>query len=246
MVNEGVSRIVVNAIARAEGKDPSSYSVSEIMSRMEALKANSAKIKESNEEIEFNTKYEIAVKALNIPARYKDASISDFPSNPMIDRLVKGKDGLIMSMNGNGKTHLTWALAKEWIKANSKTKIVNIKGVRLLSDIKSVSGDWYEYIEDKYGMVDHLVIDEIDKVNGTETDWSLLTYLIDFRYEWLRQTIVIGNFKTPADIMSIIGQSSYSRITESGNAIIKMDGLGDHRRKETGTSPVSFLHDNPV
>ena len=142
--------------------------------------------------------------------------------------LRSGSSGVIVGGNGVGKTHMSWALAKDWKRSNPRCSVAIVNAINLLGCIKSISGDWYTEIEDRFGMADHLVIDEIDKVFATDADRLLLFDLINFRYSWARQTIVMGNCDKDR-LIDIVGQSSYSRLSGTGCVSRNLIG-GDKRR----------------
>lgn len=165
---------------------------------------------------------------LAVPTLYKDAEISDFKDTEWMRALRSGSSGVIVGGNGVGKTHMSWALAKDWKRSNPRCSVAIVNAINLLGCIKSISGDWYTEIEDRFGMADHLVIDEIDKVFATDADRLLLFDLINFRYSWARQTIVMGNCDKDR-LIDIVGQSSYSRLSGSGCVSRNLIG-GDKRR----------------
>lgn len=165
-----------------------------------------------------------------IPKRYREADIEKDFHSPFVMKLFNGQSGVVIGGNGIGKTRLAWALAAAWKKQKpfSEAAII-VKGAELLSEVKAIDGDWYRYIRDTYGRNEHLFIDEIDKIKGSEADWMLLTYLIDFRYEWMKQTVVMGNC-TKDEAIKLLGQSSYSRLAGDGAEAYHL--VGTDRRKE--------------
>lgn len=165
---------------------------------------------------------------LAVPTLYKDAEITDFKDTDWMRALRSGSSGVIVGGNGVGKTHMSWALAKDWKRTNPRCSVAIVNAINLLGCIKSISGDWYTEIEDRFGMADHLVIDEIDKVFATDADRLLLFDLINFRYSWARQTIVMGNCDKDR-LIDIVGQSSYSRLSGTGCVSRNLIG-GDKRR----------------
>ncbi len=165
-----------------------------------------------------------------IPKRYREADIEKDFHSPFVMKLFNGQSGVVIGGNGIGKTRLAWALAAAWKKQKpfSEAAII-VKGAELLSEVKAIDGDWYRYIRDTYGRNEHLFIDEIDKIKGSEADWMLLTYLIDYRYEWMKQTVVMGNC-TKDEAIKLLGQSSYSRLAGDGAEAYHL--VGTDRRKE--------------
>lgn len=172
-----------------------------------------------------------------VPARFRNAEAAQLPLEfkPIYEDLVEGKSGLLYGKNGPGKTHLAWCAAKEWKKKNESFSIE--KGLETLSWIKSMIGDGgniTEAVKNRYLKVKHLVIDEIDKIFETSADFVYLTYLIDIRYDWMLQTVLITNRTTTKEIIDNIGQSVYSRLTEEGNVVCGFMNSVDRRRHPDG------------
>ena len=172
----------------------------------------------------------------SIPVRYRMADISDFDATPFeaeIPALVSGASRLLLGTVGIGKTRLAWALAREWHKTGERTEVV--KAQEILSRIKSwqVSGgeDVFAKIRDMYGnKLPHLVIDEIDKIYGSQADFLFLSFLVDIRYEECLQTVVMGNKPASKDVIDLLGSSSFSRL--SGDGAVARYVVGKDRRKE--------------
>ena len=192
--------------------------------------AQKATIRNDGEIVKEQDERELERFRRTIPLRYRDADLGRDFMAPFVSDLRAGQSGVVVGGNGIGKTRLAWALAIRWKTEKPRCTVRIVKGAALLSEVKSVEGDWYRYIEDEYGSVDHLFIDEIDKIKGSEADWMLLTYLIDYRYEWMRQTVVMGNCSKD-ETLSLIGQSSYSRLSGDGARAYSLSGT-DKRRQD--------------
>lgn len=172
-------------------------------------------------------RYEAFVR--DIPARYRDASISDLTMKASAQKVLDGAPALILGNNGAGKNHFVWALAKEWKKKDESVRIE--KAQEMLYRIK-LQDDPYGYIRREYmERVKHLVIDEIDKIFESKADFVYLNFLIDMRYEWVMQTVVLGNGDREGFI-GVLGQSIYSRLTGEGGVYIQHTGR-DRRKDET-------------
>lgn len=157
----------------------------------------------------------------SIPTRYINANISDFRMKGDASAILEGASGLILGNNGPGKTRFKWAVSREWVNAGDRVEIV--KAQKLLFDIKTADNP-YEYIERNYGRrVKRLVIDEIDKIFESKADFVYLFYLVDYRYEWMLQTLVVGNGDQDS-FMEALGQSIFSRLTGDGGVFIQFDG----------------------
>ena len=159
-----------------------------------------------------------------VPKRYKDAKRSDFMDS-VAPLFSLEQSALIIGGNGIGKSHLAWAIAKEARKSGRTVEVINL--YRLLSEIKATP-NWYDDI-DMYARFDVLIIDEYDKCHGSESDFVLLSELVDKRYDEMLPTIVIGN-GDDQQAQKLLGQSVYSRLTGDGGRLYKLGGT-DRRRK---------------
>ena len=161
------------------------------------------------------------------PFRFRNADISKVGSSRQMAEILNGASALILGSNGAGKTYTAYALAKAWSEKAHDALV--IKATEILGYIKS-STDPFKAIRERYGKnVRHLIIDEIDKIFESKADFVYLNYLIDFRYEWMLQTIVLGN-GTKETFISNLGQSIYSRLTGDGGIGIILNHTD--RRKE--------------
>ena len=156
-----------------------------------------------------------------VPPRFRNADISLLNMGKQAQAIVDGASGLILGSNGPGKTFFVWAVAKEWVKKDDRYQVV--KAQKLLSDIK-LQKDPYYHIDSTFGkFLEHLVIDEIDKIFESKADYVYLNYLIDMRYEWMLQTVVVGNGDKDSFI-GALGQSIFSRLVGDGGVFIQHNG----------------------
>lgn len=161
------------------------------------------------------------------PLRFRDADISKVGKSRQMTAIMDGASALILGSNGAGKTYMAYALSKAW--SEMAHDAVVIKATEILGTIKG-SPDPFKAIRDRYGRgIRHLVIDEIDKIFESKADFVYLNYLIDIRYEWVLQTVVLGN-GTKDDFIGNLGQSIYSRLTGNGGVGIILNHAD--RRKE--------------
>ena len=173
------------------------------------------------EEMQRKAEVEERIKVLEriTPTVYKNAELTDFSEalQNKIKALLEGKSALILGDNGVGKSHLAWALARTLVREGKTVKYV--KAQLLLFGIKSKS-DPYQYCVSEYGRkTDCVIIDEIDKIFESKADFIYLNYLIDYRWEWCKQIIVLGNGNKNQFIESL-GQSIYSRLRGNGMDIM--------------------------
>lgn len=203
------------------------YSQHEEEVREEQRRAEEERKAKLNEELarelEYKDRERWASLMAQIPPIYKEASIEDFGKGiqPKIQQMLNGNSALILGENGLGKTHLAWAILKELTKQRKRVKYV--KAQLLLYEIKKHQDDIYDFIESRFGKLDCLVIDEIDKIFESKADFIYLNYLIDYRYEWQRQTIVMGN-GNKASFVDSLGQSIYSRLRGNNGMDIALSG----------------------
>ena len=76
--------------------------------------------------------------------------------------------------------------------------------------------------------MEYLVIDEIDKTQGTQMEFAYLYSLINKRYNEMKSTVLITNAK-PDEFAAIIGQSALDRVASEGKII---DLTGDNYRQK--------------
>lgn len=156
-----------------------------------------------------------------VPDRYKGAKLSDFKDSAQKKAITSGSSALILGNNSTGKTRFKWALCDHW--ASLGENFVVVKAQKLLSDIKR-QDDPYEYIERTYGKtVAHLVVDEGDKIFESKADFVYLNYLFDYRYEWMLQSLFIGNGDAEAFIATL-GQSIFARLAGEGGVCLVLKG----------------------
>jgi len=147
------------------------------------------------------------------PLRFRDADIANVANAKLTNAILDGASALVLGSNGAGKTYMAYALAKAW-SAKAHDAVV-IKATELLGTLKS-SADPFRRARESFGKgVRHLVIDEADKIFESKADFVYLNYLIDYRYEWMMQTVVLGN-GSKEDFIGNLGQSIYSRLTGDG------------------------------
>ena len=161
--------------------------------------------------------------AKETPTRYLGASLDDFtmgktPLSAERASLISGESRLLIGTAGIGKTRLAWALMRHWTEKGETCRVV--KAQELLSEMKALQAkgiDTYGEIRNRYGRdLQHLVIDEIDKIYGTQADYMLLSFLIDIRYEEMLQTVVMGNRPKDRTVEELLGSAPFSRLSGDG------------------------------
>ncbi len=168
-----------------------------------------------------------------IPLRYRDYTFTDYKCSDNRDRAIvahmaSGRPGILHGANGTGKTMLAYcAIKQQWEKDRYAQYILAadyfdmIKNSFNGGDPLKVLAEFTEY--------DYLVVDEIDKKYGTQTEHIYLYRLINERYDAMKPTVLISN-SNRADLETVIGISAFSRVAGEG-MIIEFTGK-DYRKKE--------------
>jgi len=168
-----------------------------------------------------------------VPPRFKDATFSSFQCSSdkqrkTVEYLKTGGSAVIYGSNGVGKTHLAYATCEYQARQGK------VAGYVLAFDFfnkirKSFSDGTTEDVMNRYSNYQLLVIDEIDKTQGTQTEFMYLYSLINERYNYMRSTILITNAK-PDEFAAIIGQSALDRVASEGK-VIDLTGENYRQRK---------------
>lgn len=169
----------------------------------------------------------------DVPPRFKDATFSSFQCSSdkqrkTVEYLKTGGSAVIYGSNGVGKTHLAYATCEYQARQGK------VAGYVLAFDFfnkirKSFSDGTTEDVMNRYSNYQLLVIDEIDKTQGTPTEFMYLYSLINERYNYMRSTILITNAK-PDEFAAIIGQSALDRVASEGK-VIDLTGENYRQRK---------------
>lgn len=167
-----------------------------------------------------------------VPPRFRDSSFDNFicttnKQRAVVEYLKTGKSAVIYGSNGTGKTHLAFATCREQVKQGNDAWYV--LAFDFFNKIRmSFSDGSTEDVMQKYSDYSLLVIDEIDKTQGTPTEFMYLYSLINERYNYMRATILITNAK-PDEFSAIVGQSALDRVASEGKVI---DLTGDNYRQK--------------
>lgn len=166
-----------------------------------------------------------------VPARYKNARTNDF--NGQMDDIFKhiynGGSLLMLGKTGTGKTHFLWALANSFGEADmlDDMKITNLQ--ELLGNVRSHGGDWADVAVSLYGGCTWLLVDECDKVNGSENDYLIISALVDKRYSENKPTVFVAN-GTRKQLVEKLGEPVVSRLTASSEKGMLLELEGNDRR----------------
>jgi len=128
-----------------------------------------------------------------IPPRYQDATFENFEGYPqLVAELKTGKSAILFGKNGTGKTHLAYAMMKHL--AVQRVTVRYILAQDLFDTVRmSFSEPIRRADVEALKYVGYLIIDEVDKKFGTQTEFLSLYRIINYRYNWMRPTMLISN-----------------------------------------------------
>lgn len=171
-----------------------------------------------------------------VPPRFQNATFDTFictseKQKSVIDFLKKGKSAVIYGSNGTGKTHLAFASCFHQVSLGKTAKY--ILAFDFFNAIRKSFSDYTtDRIIQEFDGVEYLVIDEIDKTQGTPMEFAYLYSLINKRYNWMLPTILVTNAR-PDEFAAIIGQSALDRVASEGKVI---DLTGENYRQKKQNS----------
>jgi DNA replication protein DnaC len=168
------------------------------------------------------------LRASRIPDRHKDFQPQDSESSEWSGQWCKlaqstGKEiiAMIYGNRGAGKTQMAVCAIKKAC-AEDRSALYT-KAMNFFLDIRATYRKDAAVTEramiDKYCAPELLVIDAIENRSDSPFENLLLTYLIDVRYDQMKDTILVGNF-TEEQFAANMGPSVVDRIHECGIKII--------------------------
>jgi DNA replication protein DnaC len=147
----------------------------------------------------------------------------------------------LYSLNtGNGKTHLSYAVLKQWILSkyipiiDSNTHHIPCPYavttepdllLRIRSTYKDNSGEDENNILDEYKNVEFLIIDDLGKTNANDLSFMQRTMytIIDYRYLRHKLTIVSSN-KNGAELQQYLGLYTFDRLKGMSERVTEIHG----------------------
>ncbi len=173
---------------------------------------------------------------LGIPPRYAGKGLIETnPVHQMALKLIQhGKSLLLTGACGSGKTHLAVALLNWWyaeqLTENREGRIFPLKRGRfvvvpdLLLEIKAswdekenFRGENEKEIIDRYGFYSFLVLDDLGSETMSEWSRTVISNIINRRYNECKQTIITTNLSTAE--LAAIDDRIPSRFSEMGQII---------------------------
>jgi len=167
-----------------------------------------------------------------IPLRFKNNTFGNYDATSKeqkmaVAHLKTGGSAIIYGGNGLGKTHLAFASIRYQIEQGNSAAY--ILAFNFFNEIKqSFNTHTTDDVMAKYANKNYLVVDEVDKGFGSQTEFVYLYSLINERYNRMMPTVLITN-ADDSDLVEVIGSSTLSRVAGDG-MIIKLSGE-DYRKK---------------
>ena len=140
--------------------------------------------------------------------------------NILTARLESGMIFALLGGRGTGKTQLGVCLL--WYASRRSMSYAYRTAFEMFASIKETYRDDSSMSELKAirALLEPgiLVIDELNEANHTTWEGHMLTYLVDKRYQQMKDTLIISNYT--ADVFAeVVGQSIISRMEECGGHI---------------------------
>jgi len=171
-----------------------------------------------------------------IPARYEKAEYKDVPKaiTKQFEKIRETKRGIFIHGSvGTGKTHIAYALKKQWDEENPYRTAIFWNTPELLQNEKNdFDRDNYskkrsiERLKDSKQL---LILDDIGTENATGWVLDQLYMLINKRYNEMKPVIFTSNLSIE-DVGKVLGDRIASRIVEMCDVI---ELTGDDKRLQT-------------
>ena len=193
------------------------------------------KLIEAQNETEFQRQKKLNWKSFldTLPKIYKDASIRDYPkqfSDGVIKPILEGgMSAILYGGNGVGKTHLAYALMREWRMEGTTSVYSNLSVLMAMISQQVINSkrSAVDIIESRFvRQCSVVVLDECDKTDMEGATFRNFTHLINRRYEEGKQTLLFCNAKNEAELEQKLTSSVVSRF-KSDAWVAKIIYLGD-------------------
>lgn len=125
---------------------------------------------------------------------------------------------------GTGKNHLACAIARQVSEQGYSCLMLTVAEI-----IQRIRATWDRQTEEtqaeitsRFGDIDLLILDEVGRQYGSESEKIILFQVIDARYRAMRPTIVLSNL-APQEIADYLGAAAYDRLRENGGKLVHFD-----------------------
>ncbi len=165
----------------------------------------------------------------SIPARYRTCDfvnyLAETPAQKAALRICReyaehfeqnaaeGRGLILQGNHGTGKNHLAAAIARKVLSLGRTVLFATVREIvsRIRETWSGDAGPSEREIIRGFAEVDLLILDEVGRQYGTDSERIHLFEIIDRRYREMRPTIVLSN-ETPAGIEACLGRAAYDRL----------------------------------
>ena len=165
------------------------------------------------------------IRLSKFPERYRNLTFADFrfhgtpeqmaSQRKLVAFLKAGKPAVMYGNNGAGKTMLAFCAIREQLMAGRDAEYATMKDIIDLVKNCWSNGTSELRVIERYVRPDYLVIDELDKGYGSETEFLNIFAIVNRRYNDRKTTVLISN-ASRADVDVVVGKSVVDRIGEDG------------------------------
>lgn len=167
-----------------------------------------------------------------VPLRFLHASLETFitdtaPQQEVLavlrqfsaTRGVEPASLLLMGGPGTGKSFAGYALVNAWLQAERTACVFTASAViRHVRETWRGEGECESTVLKRLATVDLIVLDEVGVQSGSVNELTLLTDILNQRYEQLKPTVAIGNL-TMAELTTVLGERAIDRFREGGRVL---------------------------
>lgn len=163
----------------------------------------------------FSTENEGQQRALSSAKRYAD----NWHENK-----TNGTSLIMCGAHGTGKTHLAIGIARHVIEAGDSAVFVSvIDMVRAVKETYSRNSERTErQVIADFARPDLLILDEIGRQHGTDTERLIIFDVINARYLQNKPSILITNLTLP-ELGQALDEATQDRLREGGGRAIQFD-----------------------
>ena len=164
--------------------------------------------------------------ATRIPIRYSGSDIKETEREDLINSTCS----ILYGGFGTGKTWTAYSLIKKLYCNLYINSYEIITEAGLLNHLKAgFSNNSFEDRMNKYKETDLLIVDEMGKSNDSDFNKAQLFEILNYRYDWMKKTVLICNCVDKSEITDILNPAITDRFRE---LIINMDGQSKRYKKE--------------